>query len=143
MFKRWPIQRTQDGRRRLSARFGEIQFWDVAHNKLLRSIKLGSDTLLSAAFSPDDKYLAVGRPDKTVRIFDTATGEAIKKMENHEDWVFGTVFSVDGKLWSPSAATISSNYRRWPVARFGELNLLTTPSRWSWRTLLRRAPSQV
>jgi hypothetical protein len=79
------------------ARFGEIQFWDVAHNKLLRSIKLGSDTLLSAAFSPDDKYLAVGCPDKTVRIFDTATGEAIKKMENHEDWVFGTVFSVDGK----------------------------------------------
>jgi WD40 repeat protein len=79
------------------ARFGEVQFWDVGNAKQLRSIKLGSDTLLSVTFSPDDKYLAVGCPDKTVRIFDAGSGEAVRKIESHEDWVFGTVFSVDGK----------------------------------------------
>ena len=32
-----------------------------------------------------------------MRIFDVAAGKEIRKMDHHEDWVFGTVFGVDGK----------------------------------------------
>ena len=32
-----------------------------------------------------------------MRIFDVAAGKEIRKMDAHEDWVFGTVFGIDGK----------------------------------------------
>lgn len=79
------------------ARFGEIQFWEVATQKLLRAVKVGSDTLFGAAFSLDGKTLSFGCSDKTIRIFDVATATEIKKMEVHSDWVFATAFSVDSK----------------------------------------------
>ncbi len=79
------------------ARFGEVQLWDMAERRLLRAVKVGTDTLFGASFSPDGKYLSFGGPDKTIRIFDVAAGVEVRKMENHSDWVFGTVFSVDGK----------------------------------------------
>ncbi|PYV13790.1 MAG: hypothetical protein DMG07_13380 [Acidobacteria bacterium] len=79
------------------ARFGEVQLWEVEGRRLRRAVKVGSDTLFGAAFSADGRYLAFGCPDKTVRIFDVATSEETRKMENHQDWVFATEFSVDGK----------------------------------------------
>jgi WD40 repeat protein len=78
------------------ARFGEVQFWDIAGRKLIRAVKVGTDTLFGAAFSPDGKYLSFGCSDKTIRIIDVSAGTEIRKMENHSDWVFGTLFSVDG-----------------------------------------------
>jgi len=79
------------------ARFGEVQLWDAESRKLLRAVKVGTDTLFGAAFSPDGKYLSFGCPDKTIRLFDVAGAGETRKMENHSDWVFGTVFSVDGR----------------------------------------------
>src|SRR5438034_11251169 len=49
------------------ARFGEVQLWDAESRKLLRAVKVGTDTLFGAAFSPDGKYLSFGCPDKTIR----------------------------------------------------------------------------
>jgi WD40 repeat protein len=79
------------------ARFGEVQLWDVNSAKLRRAVVVGSDTLFGVSFSPDGKYLSFGCPDKTVRVFDTATVAELKKMEVHSDWVFATAFSLDGK----------------------------------------------
>lgn len=79
------------------ARFGEVQIWDTANQKLLRAVKVGADSVYGAAFSPDGKYVSYGSLDKTIRLFSVETGEEIKKMEHHTEGVFGTVFSVDGK----------------------------------------------
>ncbi|MGH9629439.1 MAG: c-type cytochrome domain-containing protein [Bryobacteraceae bacterium] len=79
------------------ARFGEVQFWDPAAGKLLRSITLTGDTVFGGSLSPDGSKAAVGCADNTVRILDVATGKELHKIGNHENWVLGTVFGGDGK----------------------------------------------
>ena len=79
------------------ARFGEIQIWDVAAGKLRRSITMTGDTVFGVSISPDASKIAVGCTDNTVRIVDTVTGKELFKIGNHENWVLGTVFGVDGK----------------------------------------------
>ncbi|HYW44694.1 MAG TPA: hypothetical protein VE959_17665 [Bryobacteraceae bacterium] len=79
------------------ARFGEIQFWDLPAAKLRRSVMLTGDTVFGVSLSPDATRVAAGCTDNTVRIVDTVTGKEVDKMGAHENWVLGTVFSVDGK----------------------------------------------
>ena len=77
--------------------FGEVQIWDVAAGKLKRSLTLTGDTVFGASISPDASKIAVGCTDNSVRILDAATAKEIFKIGNHENWVLGTVFGVDGK----------------------------------------------
>ncbi len=79
------------------ARFGEVQFWDVAAGKLIRSVTASNDTLFGASLAPDDSKVAVGAADNTVRVVETSTGKELLKIGHHENWVLGTVFGVDGK----------------------------------------------
>jgi mono/diheme cytochrome c family protein len=113
---RWPgdsrrieaLQFSRDGRflaacGGAASEFGEIQIWDVAAGKLVRSIRVGSDTLYGVSWSDDGARLAVGGADKLVRAFDSNTGDQVMQCDNHLDWVFGTAFVHDGsKLVSVS-----------------------------------------
>lgn len=78
------------------ATFGEVQLWNVAQRKLLRSLTLTSDTLFGASFSPDGSKLAFGGADNAIYVIEVATGKQLLKMNHHDGWVFGTVFSQDG-----------------------------------------------
>jgi WD40 repeat protein len=79
------------------ARFGEIELWDVVARKLQHSVTLTNETIFGASLSPDGSRVAVGRADNTVRVVDTASGKEVLKISNHENWVLGTIFGVDGK----------------------------------------------
>jgi len=79
------------------ARFGEIQFWDLPARKLRRSVMLTGDTVFGVSLSPDATRVAAGCTDNTVRMVDPSTGKELNKMGAHENWVLGTVFSVDGQ----------------------------------------------
>ena len=58
---------------------------------------LTGDTVFGASISPDASRIAVGCTDNTVRILDAASGKELFKIGNHENWVLGTIFGVDGK----------------------------------------------
>ena len=55
------------------------------------------ETALAVAFSPDGTRLVAGCGDRTVRIFDVATGKQIRVLRHHADWVQSVAFSRDGK----------------------------------------------
>ncbi len=79
------------------ASMGELQIWKVKERKLLHSVVASKDTFLGVSFSPDGKKIAFAGADKSIRIYDSATGKEIRRADHHEDWVFATVFGVDGK----------------------------------------------
>ena len=79
------------------AQFGEVQIWDTAKGKLLRSTSLTNDTVFGASLAPDASRIAVGCADNTVHVIETATGKELYKIGNHENWVLATVFGVDSK----------------------------------------------
>ncbi len=79
------------------ARFGEVQIWNVAQGKLQRAATLTGDTVFGASLSPDGSKVAVGCTDNTVRMIEVSSGKELFKIGNHENWVLGTVFGVDGK----------------------------------------------
>lgn len=58
---------------------------------------MGSGDVISVAFSPDGKILASGSDDKTIRLWDIATGQVMFTLQGHVNTVSSLAFSSDGK----------------------------------------------
>ncbi|MFC1758716.1 c-type cytochrome domain-containing protein [Planctomycetota bacterium] len=78
------------------ARLGELQIWDVAECAMVHSSGTLFDTCYGASWSPDGAFVAFGCPDNSVRAVNVETGQQVFFNGAHNDWVFDTVFSVNG-----------------------------------------------
>ncbi len=76
--------------------YGEVQIWDVAEKRLVRSIKASADCFFGVSWSPDGSKVAVGCADKLVRVFAVGDGKEVMRCDNHIDWVFATAWNRDG-----------------------------------------------
>ena len=79
------------------AEFGQIQLWDPAAQKLLKTFQIGQDSLYGISFDPEGKTLAFGAADKAVRRLNIEDGKQLLDFRAHSDWTLGTVFTLDGK----------------------------------------------
>lgn len=52
--------------------------------RLLRTLEGHTRGVVSVKFSPDGSLLASASADKTVRLWNTQTGEAVRTLEGHE-----------------------------------------------------------
>ena len=52
---------------------------------------------MSVAFSPDGKRIVSGSDDKTLKVWDAATGQETLTLKGHTDAVRSVAFSPDGK----------------------------------------------
>ncbi len=74
--------------------------------------------MFSVAFSPDGTRIASGSTDKTVRLWDAASGDLLETLTGHEGTVSSVVFSPDGtRIVSGS---VDQTVRLWDTAS-GEL----------------------
>jgi Planctomycete cytochrome C/WD domain, G-beta repeat len=71
---------------------------DVTTGERIAKVGDELDIVLAADITFDKKRIAIGGPQKMVRIFDTFTGKMIVEMNKHTDWIFALRFSPDGVL---------------------------------------------
>jgi WD40 repeat protein len=110
------------------ASMGELQIWNVKERKPLHSVVASNDTFFGVSFSPDGKKIAFAGADKSIRIYDSATGKEIRRADHHEDWVFATVFGIDGKRIVSVGRDRAAKLTDVETGRFIEnINLLKEP----------------
>ena len=70
-----------------------------------------STGVYSVAFSPDRRWLATGNKDKTIRVWEVATGRRVRTLTGHTGWVTSLAFSPDSR-WLASAS-LSGAVKLW------------------------------
>jgi WD40 repeat protein len=77
--------------------FGEVKLFSPADGSLVKDLGSMADVAFCVAFNPAGTKLAVGGADRTIRVYDVASGKQEILIEDHADWVAGLAWSSDGK----------------------------------------------
>ncbi len=77
---------------------GTASLYDVRSGQ--RMLKVGDelDIVFGADINDQLSRIALGGPQRMVRIFDTASGESVFELKKHTDWVYCVDYSPDGVL---------------------------------------------
>jgi Tol biopolymer transport system component len=75
--------------------------------------------VLSVAYSPEGKTLALGTGDYTVRLWDVGPGKEIRSLQGHRGPVYSVAYSPDGK--SLASGSTDKTVRLWDVVTGKEI----------------------
>lgn len=108
-----------------ASNWDRVDVWDVNTAKPI--VSMGHrDTVNSATFSPDEKTIASGSDDGTIRFWDAATGKLINEITAHlSTEIYSAVYSPDG---STLTCGTESEIRFWNPQSGELLNNITEPS---------------
>ena len=119
---------------------GSVRLWDIASGREVRifgrdkgwveSEAFDRDWVMSVAFSPDGKILASGTGNGTLRLWDVASGHALRILRGHKGSVNSVVFSPDGALIASASADARNKF--WRVSDGTELATLVSFTDGAW-----------
>ncbi|MBU7584184.1 MAG: trypsin-like peptidase domain-containing protein [Nostoc sp. TH1S01] len=82
----------------------------------------------SVAISPDGRTLASGNNDKTIKIWNVATGQEIRTLNGHSEAVWSVAISPDGRTLASSS--LDATIKIWNIATGQEIRTLNGHSAW-------------
>ncbi|MGC1274459.1 MAG: c-type cytochrome domain-containing protein [Planctomycetaceae bacterium] len=115
---------------------GLCVIWDVTTGQRITTIGDETDSVLAADISPDQKMVALGGPNKKVKVYSTQTGEMLYEIEKHTEWVYALEFSPDNVLLA--TADRNGGLYVWEALTGSEFHVLdghkTAVNSVSWRS---------
>jgi WD40 repeat protein len=73
-----------------------VKLFNPADGSLVKDLGTMSDVAFDVAFNPAGDKLAACAADRSIRVWDVATGKQELIIEDHADWVMAVAFSSDG-----------------------------------------------
>lgn len=96
-----------------------VTIWDVETLTAVRTWETGQRRVWTVSYSPDGARIVSSGDDRSVKVWDAATGEELVKLTGHTAGVMQAVFSPDGtKIFSGSS---DRTVRVWDAASGEEL----------------------
>lgn len=76
---------------------GLVAVWDIAKGERVITIGDQFDSVLAADLSSDQQWIALGGPDRVLKIYSTKDGTLEHRIKKHTEWVTAIEFSPDSK----------------------------------------------
>ena len=117
---------------------GEVKIWDLSTGRVL-DLRGHTGPVWGLACSPDGRRLATGSDDRTIKLWDTTTGEEVFTLRGHTAGVICVAFSPDGRriasggwdrtvrVWDTSPPAADALSRRGAESRAGPPELPDNP----------------
>jgi WD40 repeat protein len=91
-----------DGRRLLTNHAGDmtargiVAVWDALRVREERTVLSPGGLIWGVTFSPDGRRILAAGEDRTIRVFETATGQELLALRGHGDDILTLTFGADG-----------------------------------------------